>query len=98
MRKNLEPGPPGLLPHPPPLRPGPGYDVPLEPPLVGPEHLDMKETSTACSTTEQKPLGLFAAGLGIGKTEFTNKLTIEIVSFEQDDTCGLQPSYFVTNE
>ena len=41
-----------------------------------------RETSTACSATEQKLAGLFAAGLGNGKIEFTNKTIIEIVAFD----------------
>ena len=43
---------------------------------------DKRETSTACSATEQKLPGLFAAGLGSGKIEVTNRMIIEIVAFE----------------
>ena len=44
------------------------------------------------SSTEQKLWGRLATGLASGKIEFTNKVTIEIVAFEQDDNCGLQPT------
>ena len=59
---------------------------------------DKRETSTACSATEQKSPGLFSAELGNGKIEFTNKVTIEIIASEQDDNSGLQLSDFAPDE
>ena len=59
---------------------------------------DKRETPAVCSATMQKPQGIFAAELSGGKIEITNKLTIEIAAFEQNDNYGLQPSYFVENE